>query len=102
MDLRIHPRWETDAPVHVTVLGESEAKVPARITNFSDDGIGLLVSNPLAIGAAVKVEWNITLLLGEVCHCSGCAEGFSIGLHLEHALHNTAELAEFAKRYRPS
>ena len=98
MDLRSQLRLETDKPVHVTVLGECETKLLGRITNYSTYGLGLLVEKRLPIGAAVKVEWSHTLLLGEVSHCRPEGDGFAIGLELEHALYNTAELARLAKR----
>jgi hypothetical protein len=52
----------------------------------------------VSIGAAVKVEWSDTLLLGEVCYCRPEGKGFAIGLRLEHAVYNTSELARLAKR----
>jgi hypothetical protein len=98
MDLRSQLRLEADEPVHVTVLGESETKLLGCITNYSAHGMGLVIDSPVSIGAAVKVEWSNTLLLGEVCYCQPAGEGFAIGLQLEHALYNTAELARLAKR----
>jgi hypothetical protein len=98
MDLRSQPRWQTNEPVQVTVLGETETGFPGRITNFSSYGIGLLTDCPVAMGEAVKVEWGQTLLLGEVCHCKAVEKGFSVGLSLEHALYDTLQLAELAKR----
>jgi hypothetical protein len=98
MDLRSQLRLEADEPVHVTVLGECEAHLLGRITNYSPNGMGLVIDTSVSIGAAVKVEWSNTLLLGEVCYCRPAGEGFAIGLLLEHALYNTAELARLAKR----
>jgi hypothetical protein len=98
MDLRSQLRLEADEPVHVTVLGECETKLLGRITNYSAHGMGLVIYSPVSIGAAVKVEWSNTLLLGEVCYCQPAGEGYAIGLQLEHALYNTAELARLAKR----
>jgi hypothetical protein len=98
MDLRSQLRLEIDEPVHVTVLGECETKLLGRITNYSDFGMGLLIDRDVPLGAAVKVEWSQTLLLGEVCYCRKEGEGFAIGLKLEHALYNTSELARLAKR----
>jgi hypothetical protein len=98
MDLRSQPRWNSDEPVEVTVLGEHETVFPGRITNFSSSGVGLLTDVPVAMGAAVKVEWTDTLLLGEVRHCRAVEKGFCIGLTLEHALYNTLQLAELARR----
>jgi hypothetical protein len=98
MDLRSQLRLEADEPVHVTVLGESETKLLGRVTNYSAHGIGLVIEARVSIGAAVKVEWSDTLLLGEVCYCQPTQGGFAIGLELEHALYNTSELARLAKR----
>jgi hypothetical protein len=98
MDLRSQLRLEADEPVHVTVLGECEAQLLGRITNYSANGMGLEIDTEVSIGAAVKVEWSNTLLLGEVCYCRPTEEGYAIGLRLEHALYNTSELARLAKR----
>jgi hypothetical protein len=98
MELRSQPRLETNEPVHVTVMGESETKFLGRITDYSSRGLGLLADGPAPQGAAVKVEWGDTLLLGEVCYCHPEGEGFAIGLDVEHALYHTEELARLAKR----
>ena len=98
MDSRSQPRLETDEPVHVTVLGECDTKLLGRITNRSTRGIGLLIDRPVPLGGAVKVEWDHTLLLGEVRYCHPEGDGFAIGLDLEHALYHTEELARLAKR----
>jgi hypothetical protein len=60
--------------------------------------MGLLIDREVPLGAAVKVEWSQTLLLGEVCYCRPEGEGFVVGLQLEHALYTTAELARLARR----
>ena len=98
MDLRSQLRLEANEPVHVTVLGKCETKLLGRITDYSNYGLGLSVDLQVPLGTAVKVEWSHTLLLGEVCHCRPEGDGFAIGLKLEHALYNTAELARLAKR----
>ena len=98
MDLRSQLRLEADEPVHVTVLGECEAQLLGRITNYSTNGMALVIDARVSVGTAVKVEWSNTLLLGEVCYCRPVKEGYAIGLLLEHALYNTAELARLAKR----
>ena len=98
MDLRSQLRLEADEPVHVTVLGEGEAQLLGRITNYSANGMGIEIDARVSIGAAVKVEWSDTLLLGEVCYCRPQGKGFAIGLRLEHAVYNTSELARLAKR----
>ncbi len=98
MDSRAHIRSDSNEPVHVTLLGDSQKTLLGRITNNSKHGIGLLIEEPAPIGSAVKVEWDSTLLLGEVCYCRAEGNSFAIGLELEHALYNTAELGRLAKR----
>ena len=46
----------------------------------------------------MKLESGHILLLGEVRYCRPEADGFAIGLDLEHALYNTEELARLAQR----
>src|SRR6266851_2835498 len=98
MELRSLPRLEADEPVHVTVLGECETELLGRVTDYTAQGIGLVIDARVSVGTAVKVEWSNTLLLGEVCYCRPAGKGFAIGLQLEHALYNTIELARLAKR----
>jgi len=98
MDLRSQPRLQSNEPVHITVLGEYETTFLGRITNWTECGLGLLTEQPAPAGAAVKLEWNNTLLLGEVCYCHPERDGFAMGVDLEHALYHTEELARLAKR----
>lgn len=98
MDQRSQPRIDTNEPVFVTLLGESEIRLVGRITNYSHQGMGLHLSEPAPLGGAVKVEWGNALLLGDVCYCHADKEGFAIGLCLEHALYNMRELGELARR----
>jgi hypothetical protein len=44
--------------------------------------MGLLIASRVSVGAAVKVEWSHTLLLGEVVYCRPEGEGYAIGLEL--------------------
>ncbi len=97
MDSRSEPRHETDQNIQVTVLGRSELKITGQIVNLSGKGARLMLGAPIPIGTAVKIEWNQTLLLGEVCYCRPEAGGFSAGVELEHALLNTTELARLGR-----
>lgn len=98
MNLRSQPRLQADEVVQVTVLGDREIPLEGRVANYSCYGIRLLIPERVAIGAAVKVEWSNTLLLGEVCYCQPCKGEFAIGMSLEHAIYNTLELARLAQR----
>jgi hypothetical protein len=92
MELRRSPRFELDQPVIATDL-DDRVHVPAKLANFSSHGIRLIVETRFKVGALLKVEWNGTLVLGEVIYCRPEQEGFSVGVELEHALYDVENLA---------
>ena len=98
MDSRQEPRFETDQAVTVTLLGETECTVAARIVNISGKGLCLAAGQPLPRGGAIKLETGDTLVLGEVVYCRAAAESFQIGVGLHQALYHTRELAALAER----
>jgi PilZ domain len=98
MEFRSEPRLPANEPVRVTVLNEPETQFLGHLINRSDRGVGIHADQPVPYGAAVKLEWDNTLLLGEVCYCRPQEGGFAIGLEVEHALFNTLELARLSKR----
>ena len=65
MDCRNEPRLETDYPVTVTLLSDPRISVPGRIVNYSGTGLCLDLASPLTPGAALMVEVEDTLFLGE-------------------------------------
>jgi hypothetical protein len=60
----------------------------------------LLLDRAVPVGTPIGVQSDAKLVLGEVCYCNGLPEGnkFAVGLELEHALANTADLARLAHR----
>jgi hypothetical protein len=98
MVVRCEVRLEANEPVDVILLGERETKVLGRITNYSSRGLGMLIGRPVPLGAIVKLEWNHTVLLGEVRHCRADGDGFAIGLKLQNPLCVTRELEVLAQR----
>ena len=98
MDSRQEPRFEIDQEISVTLLGESEVVIPARIVNFSAKGIGLISSHPLPPGGALKIELADTLILGEVIYCRSDGSRYHAGIIMDQALYNTRGLAAFAER----
>ncbi len=99
---RREARFEGDSPVQVSVLGEATAKLAGQLSNFSAGGLRLLVECPVPEGAAVKVEFGETLLLGEVRYCRPAEGGYAVGLELEHTLACTDELARLARELNNS
>ena len=95
-------RFQCDSPVQVSILGKTEATFAGYLSNFSAGGLRLLVERPVPEGAAVKVEFGETLLLGEVRYCRREEGGYAVGLELEHSLACTEELVRLARELNNS
>lgn len=98
MNQRRDPRFETNQSVWITLFGEPDIRLPARIKNVSVRGIGLELPGPVAIGTALKFEVDDCLLLGEVIYCrqvdTSCdGASFYVGVELEQALRGLGDLA---------
>ena len=91
-------KLQTGEPVQVTVLLECEAGTTGTVANSLHDNIELLLEKPAPVGAAIKVDGGDMLFLGEIYSCRPEGGKFAVGIELQHALYNTAELARLAKR----
>lgn len=96
MDQRAEPRINAEKEVQITVLGGEPAKFAARVVNLSGRGMRLLAGRALDVGSPVGVEWDDSLMLGDVCYCESTPEGYAVGLELEQRLFQTADLARLA------
>ena len=94
MSQRREPRFTADQSVRITLFGEPDIRLAARIKNVSVRGIGLELPGPVAMGSALKVELDDSLILGEVIYCREDATSFYVGVELEQALSGLGELAE--------
>ena len=92
MNQRREPRIEANQSVRITILGGPEIQFPARIKNVSVCGVGLELQSPIKAGAAIRIDVEDGLLLGEVIFCREDAESFFAGVELEHALWGLADL----------
>ncbi len=81
-------------PVELTVLGSSEGPGPAQAIEFSGHGLQLVVHRPVPVNAAVKVEGDDWLMLGEVCYCRQQGMTYVVGLQIEQTLEGLKKLAE--------
>jgi len=93
MNQRCEPRLESDQSLWITVFGEPDIRLPARVKNVSTRGIGLELQGPVAVGSPVKIEVEDCLFLGEVIYCRQDEASFFVGVELEQALYGLAELA---------
>src|ERR1039457_2232499 len=103
MNQRREPRFEANQCVWVTLFGEPDIRLPARIKNVSVRGIGFELQGPVAIGTALKVELDDALLLGEVIYCRPDSDkdeaSFYVGVELEQALCGLGDLAETLRAF---
>lgn len=94
MNQRREPRFETEQSIWITLFGEPDIRLPARIKNVSARGIGLELQGPVAIGTALKIELDDALVLGEVIYCRDDETSFYVGVELEQALCGLSALAK--------
>src|SRR5450756_2301305 len=104
MNQRRETRSEANQPIWITLFGEPDIRLPARIKNVSLRGIGLELQGPVAIGTALKFEVDDSLILGEVIYCrqveASCDEdSFYVGVELEQALRGLGDLAEALRAF---
>lgn len=94
MERRREARIRTDKPVELTVLGGSQASSPAQAVEFSGHGLQLVTPQSVPVSAAVKVEGDDWMILGEVCYCRPEGIHFVVGLKVDQALEGLRELSE--------
>jgi len=92
MDRRREPRFESDEPVEVHVLGREPAVLPACVQNVSGRGMRLLIDRPLTPDTALMIKTGSATLLAEVCYCEPVPQGYAVGLLLDQVLYQTLEL----------
>ncbi len=103
-DGRREPRFGIRLPAVVTVLSTDDSltsisPVTAQIRNASGHGLALEMSAPVSPGAALKVEMEDALLLGEAVYCRSVPGGYVVGLHLDQVLNGLAELSKRLREF---
>ena len=98
MDLRSEPRFPADESVRVTVLGGGKLETDGKIVNVSGRGMCLRIRARVPVGAAVRVDIDGSLLLGEVAYCRADSDLYAVGLQLEQALTISQELSRLMQR----
>jgi|SRR5579864_899682 len=93
MERRREARIRTDKPVELTVLGNEEASGPAQAIEFSGHGLQVVLHRPIPVNAAIKVEGDDWMMLGEVCYCRQEGIHFVAGLKIDQTLDNLEELS---------
>jgi hypothetical protein len=99
MEQRRELRVPTEQPVSLTVLGDPETHLTAKIKNASSRGVGLVSSESVPSGAAVKIEIGDSIFLGEVMYCETLDDGNFIGVELTEVLSGLAALSRMAQQF---
>jgi hypothetical protein len=108
MDRRQQPRVSINQEVTVTILGNPDSS-PFRAVAVDMSGSGMCLLSPLPVPyqAAVKVEADGLLLLGEVIRVVSGEQGHTLGLKLQHSLSMFEDLYRLneairGESYRPA
>jgi len=81
-------KWQPEQPVDLSVLDENGGAGTASIQELSGRRVRLATALPVQTGAAVRLEWDGQLVLGEVRNT--VPEGFWMEIH--HVLFTAEEL----------
>lgn len=101
-EVRVAPP-ENAAEASLRPLGDAQAShphpIPVEIADISGRGLRVLAAVSFAPGTLVRIDWNRTMLLGEVCYAQPDGARFALGLRLEHSLLHTESLDRLRKRF---
>jgi len=80
-----------------TNLEDQEIPQLCPLLGLTGRNMQLKLAARIGVGSAVKVETGDTLTLGEVSYCHPVADGYVVGVEINEALHNVAELTRLAR-----
>lgn len=92
-DQRQAERRQISHPAIVTVAGTPSQVLHGVIRNISEGGTQLRLDQALPSSTLVKIEYNDSLLLGEVIYCQQEQSGWLLGVKIEHGLFDLTALA---------
>ena len=99
MENRRVDRVPVEKPITLTILGDPEIRLVANVKNASPRGIGIVTSESLPAGAAVKIEIGDSIFLGEVMYCRPLDQDFFAGIELTQVLTGLAALSRLAQEF---
>jgi hypothetical protein len=92
-DQRQAPRVPLDHTALVSVAGAPDQVLHGEIRNLSEGGTQVWLEQPMPPSTLVKIEYNDSLLLGEVVYCQQEQSGWLVGVQIEHGLFELTALA---------
>jgi hypothetical protein len=99
MEHRREHRFPNEQPVSLTVLGDPERRLTAIVKNASGRGLGLICSESVPSGAAVKIEIGDSIFLGEAMYCKAVEDAYYLGIELTEVLSGLAALSRIAQEF---
>ncbi|MEZ5351179.1 MAG: PilZ domain-containing protein [Bryobacteraceae bacterium] len=96
---RREPRMGLDQAVAIGELSEDGVRMRLGwVVDLSGRGAAVRMEDPMSPGTLVRMQWDDTLLLGEVCYCVAEGDRYRVGLELRHSLTHLAELERLRAR----
>lgn len=92
MERRAESRIPFNCPVRITLLSSPPERFDGVLVNVSGRGARLRVPRRIECDAALRIDLDNAMLLGEVCYCATDGDGYGIGVQLEHSLLNLSEV----------
>ena len=86
LDRRCEYRTTSNQKVIVTELPETRVSFRGHLTDSSSHGLGLRLVLPLEAGTNISVEWNDTIVLGQIVHCCKSDGKYHAGLRTEYII----------------
>jgi hypothetical protein len=93
MERRKEPRLYVSQPVTVTLIeGRVRRLIEACVLDISNSGLQLRLPTPLPCGAAIEIEGEDALAVGEVCRCEPEKGAYRVGVKVSQTLSSLMEL----------
>ena len=92
MEHRREPRFATDRPVVVSLVGCGGRRT-ARMLSAAPWGISIELDAPAPPGIAMTVDFGDSIAAGQVTYCRPAGGAYYIGIRLEQALKSAISLA---------
>jgi hypothetical protein len=98
VEQRSEPRIPVDAEITVEVLGDHPRRLTAELMNISSRGMRLATRHPIAHDAALRINVDGDLYLGEVTHCVAEGGRYTVGVALFNVMRDAAAVSERLNR----
>jgi hypothetical protein len=92
MEQRREARFQADQRVMVEVLSDSLPRMAATVKDASGRGLGLSAPVPIPPGAAIRIEIEDAVVLGEAIYCRKDQDSYFVGIELDQVLVGLTEL----------